>query len=75
MNHSTNQQQPVTIIIDYAQDEPVVQGVGGTDIAGALRVPVEKIVVRNAALADDHPEVRDSIEEMQNCGYRVAVES
>ena len=66
---------PATIIIDYAKDEPVVQSVLASDLTDAIRRPIEKIIVRNSSLADNHPTVRNAVGEMQHCGYRVEFES
>jgi len=64
----------VSIIIDYAKDQPVVQSLRASDLTGQLRRPVDRIIVRNSGLADNHPEVRNAVREMQHCGYRVEVE-
>ncbi|WP_321944452.1 hypothetical protein [Paraburkholderia tropica] len=65
-----------TIVIDYAEDEPIVSGVSsGEDATQALRRPVGGFIVRNSNLADKHPTVRDAVAEMEHCGYRVSVES
>ena len=63
-----------TIVVDYAEDQPIVSG-GYADAATALRRSIGRIVVRNSHLAADHADVRNSVEEMQRCGYTVIVES
>ena len=63
-----------TIVVDYAEDQPIVSG-GCADAATALRRSIGRIVVRNSRLAENHATIRDSVEEMSHCGYTVVVES
>ena len=63
-----------TIVVDYAEDQPIVSGSCG-DAATALRRSISRIVVRNSHLAANHVDVRNSVAEMQHCGYTVIVES
>ncbi|HIH2744987.1 TPA: hypothetical protein ACYLN4_000656 [Burkholderia lata] len=63
-----------TIVVDYAMSEPLVAG-AFSDTATALRTAIGQITVRNAGLAGNHPEIRDSLEEYRHCGGKVVVES
>ena len=63
-----------TIVVDYAEDQPIVSAVCA-DAATALRRSIGRIVVRNSHLAANHADVRNSVEELRHCGYAVIVES
>lgn len=62
------------IVVDYAEDEPIVSG-ACADAATSLRRTIGRIIVRNSHLAGNNATIRDSVEEMRHCGYTVVVES